>query len=346
MARQQLIATWVKAKQLLQQQIGPRLGAEEQVRAAGGEWRAGGRGGAGAGGEWRAAGVEEQVRARAAFLASTTRGCRATPSGLTHPDGHAQWGELRFPVRGGAVLTEVPAPGPSTDHTTASSLSFSLWGCCPPLETLTVALPGGAARLEGALLGRAPGAPELWTRGCGSGGWGSKQGPAHVGCLAIGGDLRMGSGRGQAERGRGEVLREGVCAAACPPLRPSRRRGLRGFLVSGHADGHLERSLHGWLQSLPQSFPGLQPGVPWTDRHALPPPQGTDEDISSVTRVLVALEMYSCNGLGLMDFTVPPLAQVGVTRCPGRHARAVHRQSPLPAPPKDTCLNSAAQRQS
>lgn len=31
-----------------------------------------------------------------------------------------------------------------------------------------------------------------------------------------------------------------------------------------------------------------------------------------MTRVLVALEMYSCNGLGLMDFTVPPLAQVGV----------------------------------
>lgn len=29
--RQQLIATWVKAKQLLQQQIGPRLGPEEQV---------------------------------------------------------------------------------------------------------------------------------------------------------------------------------------------------------------------------------------------------------------------------------------------------------------------------
>lgn len=38
--------------------------------------------------------------------------------------------------------------------------------------------------------------------------------------------------------------------------------------------------------------------------------QGTNEDINSVTRVLVALEMYSCNGLGLMDFTVPPLAQV------------------------------------
>ncbi|XP_059947631.1 cilia- and flagella-associated protein 46 [Mesoplodon densirostris] len=38
--------------------------------------------------------------------------------------------------------------------------------------------------------------------------------------------------------------------------------------------------------------------------------QGTNEDITSVTRVLVALEMYSCNGLGLVDFTVPPLAQL------------------------------------
>ncbi|XP_054441049.1 cilia- and flagella-associated protein 46 [Pteronotus mesoamericanus] len=41
-----------------------------------------------------------------------------------------------------------------------------------------------------------------------------------------------------------------------------------------------------------------------------PEEQSTNEDISSVTRVLVALEMYSCNGLGLMDFTVPPLAQL------------------------------------
>ncbi|XP_036685221.1 cilia- and flagella-associated protein 46 isoform X2 [Balaenoptera musculus] len=38
--------------------------------------------------------------------------------------------------------------------------------------------------------------------------------------------------------------------------------------------------------------------------------QSTNEDVNSVTRVLVALEMYSCNGLGLMDFTVPPLAQL------------------------------------
>lgn len=31
--RQHLISTWVKAKQLLQQQIGPRLGTDEQVGA-------------------------------------------------------------------------------------------------------------------------------------------------------------------------------------------------------------------------------------------------------------------------------------------------------------------------
>lgn len=35
-----------------------------------------------------------------------------------------------------------------------------------------------------------------------------------------------------------------------------------------------------------------------------------------MTKVLVALEMYSCNGLGLMDFTVPPLAQVGAATRP------------------------------
>ncbi|XP_076982551.1 cilia- and flagella-associated protein 46 isoform X2 [Tamandua tetradactyla] len=38
--------------------------------------------------------------------------------------------------------------------------------------------------------------------------------------------------------------------------------------------------------------------------------QSPNEDISAVTKVLVALEMYSCNGLGLMEFTVPPLAQL------------------------------------
>uniref|UniRef100_H0XQW3 Cilia and flagella associated protein 46 n=1 Tax=Otolemur garnettii TaxID=30611 RepID=H0XQW3_OTOGA len=38
--------------------------------------------------------------------------------------------------------------------------------------------------------------------------------------------------------------------------------------------------------------------------------QGSSDDSSCVTRVLVALEMYSCNGLGLMDFSVPPLAQL------------------------------------
>lgn len=40
--RQQLIATWVKAKQLLQQQIGPRLGVDEQVpgaRVQAGVWK-------------------------------------------------------------------------------------------------------------------------------------------------------------------------------------------------------------------------------------------------------------------------------------------------------------------
>lgn len=46
--------------------------------------------------------------------------------------------------------------------------------------------------------------------------------------------------------------------------------------------------------------------------------QSTNEGINSKTRVLVAVEMYSCNGLGLMDFTVPPLAQVGVPRYPKR----------------------------
>lgn len=51
----------------------------------------------------------------------------------------------------------------------------------------------------------------------------------------------------------------------------------------------------------------------------LPVPQSPNEDISSVTRVLVALEMYSCNGLGLMDFTVPPLAQVGAATHPAQH---------------------------
>nr|XP_058910979.1 cilia- and flagella-associated protein 46 [Kogia breviceps] len=38
--------------------------------------------------------------------------------------------------------------------------------------------------------------------------------------------------------------------------------------------------------------------------------QSANEDTNSLTRVLVALEMCSCNGLGLMDFTVPPPAQL------------------------------------
>ncbi|XP_058527647.1 cilia- and flagella-associated protein 46 [Ochotona princeps] len=41
-----------------------------------------------------------------------------------------------------------------------------------------------------------------------------------------------------------------------------------------------------------------------------PEGQSMPEDVNAVTRVLVALEMYSCNGQGLLDFSVPPLAQV------------------------------------
>lgn len=58
-------------------------------------------------------------------------------------------------------------------------------------------------------------------------------------------------------------------------------------------------------------FPPLSPGH--SSRLSF---QSTNEEINSVSRVLVALEMYSCNGLGLMDFTVPPLVQVGVPRYP------------------------------
>uniref|UniRef100_A0A8C3SQR3 Cilia and flagella associated protein 46 n=1 Tax=Chelydra serpentina TaxID=8475 RepID=A0A8C3SQR3_CHESE len=35
-----------------------------------------------------------------------------------------------------------------------------------------------------------------------------------------------------------------------------------------------------------------------------------DEGQNPITKVLIALEMYSCNGLGLMDFTVPSLSQL------------------------------------
>lgn len=48
-----------------------------------------------------------------------------------------------------------------------------------------------------------------------------------------------------------------------------------------------------------------------------------------MTRVLVALELYSCNGLGLMDFTVPPLAQVGAAPSDVASPRC-HRPSPWP----------------
>lgn len=64
------------------------------------------------------------------------------------------------------------------------------------------------------------------------------------------------------------------------------------------------------------SFFSLFPGQ--LDTLALIFFQSTNEDISAVTRVLVALEMYSCNGLGLMDFTVPPLGQVGYPKYPRR----------------------------
>lgn len=69
-------------------------------------------------------------------------------------------------------------------------------------------------------------------------------------------------------------------------------------------------------------FPPLVPGQVNTRAHLSF--QSTNEDISSVTRVLVALEMYSCNGLGLMDFTVPPLVQVGLLRYPRRELNNPH----------------------
>lgn len=69
-----------------------------------------------------------------------------------------------------------------------------------------------------------------------------------------------------------------------------------------------------WFRQPQLSFP-----VSWAAGHsALLSLQSTNEDINAITRVLVALEMYSCNGLGLMDFTLPPLAQVGFPRYPER----------------------------
>ncbi|XP_074153317.1 cilia- and flagella-associated protein 46 [Sminthopsis crassicaudata] len=38
--------------------------------------------------------------------------------------------------------------------------------------------------------------------------------------------------------------------------------------------------------------------------------ESTNESQAQMAKVLVALEMYSCNGLGLMDFNLPPLPQV------------------------------------
>lgn len=85
-----------------------------------------------------------------------------------------------------------------------------------------------------------------------------------------------------------------------------------------------------------------------------------------MTRILVALEMYSCNGLGLMDFTVTSLSHVGVTsflrrhlpqvsppppgvtvpRGPGSHHQVSCWHARQNSPPEATCSNPAAQRQS
>lgn len=80
------------------------------------------------------------------------------------------------------------------------------------------------------------------------------------------------------------------------------------FLETTAAQGYLKSgsSLHSFLSLFPGQLNTL----------ALLCFQNTNEDINSVTRVLVALEMYSCNGLGLMDFIVPPLGQVGYPMYP------------------------------
>ncbi|XP_074088215.1 LOW QUALITY PROTEIN: cilia- and flagella-associated protein 46 [Macrotis lagotis] len=49
----------------------------------------------------------------------------------------------------------------------------------------------------------------------------------------------------------------------------------------------------------------------WTSQQSLVlSPQSISENQVRMTKVLVALEMYSCNGLGLMDFNLPSLSQV------------------------------------
>lgn len=66
--------------------------------------------------------------------------------------------------------------------------------------------------------------------------------------------------------------------------------------------------------------------------------------------------MYSCNGLGLMDFTVPSLSHVGAASCirhrlprvsppPRCHCARCGRPDRIP-PPKATCSDPATQRQS
>lgn len=38
--------------------------------------------------------------------------------------------------------------------------------------------------------------------------------------------------------------------------------------------------------------------------------QSNDEGPTPMTKVFIGVEMYSCNGLGLMDFSLPNLSQV------------------------------------
>lgn len=129
--RQQLIATWVKAKQLLQQQIGTRLGTEEQVRCG-----------------------------RCLSPVSL-------PLGLASLEGSAQravpFCTRCFPPRR-AVPAEVTAPAKVSPLPPAlwslsqmSTEPLGLWECSPPSVVLPVALFGGAFRPLGACFGRISG---------------------------------------------------------------------------------------------------------------------------------------------------------------------------------------------
>lgn len=55
-----------------------------------------------------------------------------------------------------------------------------------------------------------------------------------------------------------------------------------------------------------------------------------------MSKVLVALEMISCSGLGLMDFNVPPLAQAGDQHVPHFHGLGVPCG---PGPRRWTCMD-------